>query len=56
MLYLEISNLARQLKLNPEVGDDHPEVSNLTVSLCFWSIEVTITGSTSSATHRQSEE
>ena len=44
---LEISNLARQLKFNPEVGYDHPVVSHLTASLWFRSMELTITGSTS---------
>ena len=33
VLCLEISNLARHLKLNPEVGDDHSVVSHFTTSL-----------------------
>ena len=33
LLCLEISNLAMQLKFNPEVGDDHPVISHLTASL-----------------------
>ena len=49
VLCLEISNLARQLKFNPEVGDDDPEVSPLTATLWFRRTELTITGSTSSA-------
>ena len=30
VLLLEISNLARQLKLNPETRDNHPIISHLT--------------------------
>ena len=44
---LEVSNLARQLKFNPEVGDDHPVITHLTASLWFRSMELTITSSTS---------
>ena len=29
VLCLEVSNLARQLKFNPEVGDDHPAITHL---------------------------
>ena len=47
VLCLEVSNPARQLKFNPEVGDDHPVTTHLTASLGFWSIEPTITSSTS---------
>ena len=43
---LEVSNLARQLKFNPEVGDDHPVITHLTASLWFWSMELTIKSST----------
>ena len=32
VLLLEISNLARQLKFNPEIGDDHPTINHLTAS------------------------
>ena len=49
VLHLEISNLARQLKPNTEVVDNQPAANHLTVSLCFRSIELTITGSISSA-------
>ena len=35
VLLLEISNLARQLKFNPEIGDDHPPINHLTASLWF---------------------
>ena len=35
VLFFEVSNLARQLKFNPEVGDDHPVITHLTASL--WS-------------------
>ena len=44
---LEISNFARQLKLSPIIGDDHPVVTHLTASLWFRNMEVTITSSTS---------
>ena len=47
VLLLEISNFARQLKLSPAVGDDHPIVAHLTASLWFRSMELTITSSTS---------
>ena len=46
VLLVEISNLARQLKFSPVIGDDHPAINQLTASLWFWSTEVTITGST----------
>ena len=48
VLCLEISNLARQLKFNPEVGEDHPVISHLTASLWFRNMYLTITGSISS--------
>ena len=48
VLCLEVSNLARQLKFNPEIGDDHPAITHLTVSLWFQSMDLTITSSTSS--------
>ena len=35
VLCLEESNLARQLKFNPEVGDHHPVITQLTASLWF---------------------
>ena len=38
---------ARQLKLSPAIGDDHPRVTHLTASLWFRSMELTITSSTS---------
>ena len=46
VLLLEISNFARQLKLSPAIGDDHPIVTHLTASLWFRSMELTITSST----------
>ena len=46
-LCLKVSNLARQLKFNPEVGDDRPVITHLTASLWFRSMEPTITSSTS---------
>ena len=45
VLLLEISNFARQLKFSPVIGDDHPAINQLTASLWFRSMEVTITGS-----------
>ena len=47
VLFLEVSNLGRQLKFNPEVGDDHPVITHLTASLWFRSMEPTITSFTS---------
>ena len=47
VLLLEISNLARQLKCSPEIGDDHPVVGHLTASLWFRCMDLTITNSTS---------
>ena len=47
VLLLDISNFARQLKLSPAIGDDHPIVTHLTASLWFRSMELTITSSTS---------
>ena len=42
VLLLEISNFARQLKLSPSIGDDHPVVTHLTASLWFRSMELTV--------------
>ena len=47
VLLLEISNFARQLKLSPVIGDDHPVVTHLTASLWLRRMELTITSSTS---------
>ena len=47
ILIVEVSYLGRQLKFNPEVGDDHPVIAHLTASLWFRSMEPTITSSTS---------
>ena len=44
---LEISNLARQLKFSPEIGDDHPIIGHLTASLWFRGMDLTIRSSTS---------
>ena len=46
VILLEISNFARQLNFSPVIGDDHPAINQLTASLWFRSMEVTITGST----------
>ena len=47
VLLLEISNLARQLKFSPTIGDDHPILSHLTTILWFRGMDSTITSSTS---------
>ena len=47
VLLLEISNLARQLKFSPIIGDDHPIISHLTASLWFRGMDLTIRSSTS---------
>ena len=49
MLCLEKSNLARQLKFNPDVEDNRLVVIQMTASLWFRSMELTITGPISSA-------
>ena len=49
VLLLEISNFARQLKFNPEVGDDHPTINHLTMNLWFRGMDLTITSPTSKA-------
>ena len=49
VVLLEISNIARQLKFNPEIRDIHPILSHLTVSMWFRSMDLTITSSTSKA-------
>ena len=54
VLCLEIPNLFQQLKLNPEVGDNHPAITHLTASLWFRSMDHTIR-STSSATGPNNE-
>ena len=43
ILCLGVSNLARQLEFNPEIGDDHPVITHLTASLWFRSMDLTIT-------------
>ena len=48
VLFLEISNLARQLKFITEVGYDHLVISHLTTSLWFRKMDPTITSSTNS--------
>ena len=47
VLLLEISNLARQLKFTPEKGNDHPIIGQLTASLWFRGMDLTVTSSTS---------
>ena len=49
VLLHEISNLARQLKFNPEIRDNHPIIGHLTASLWFRSMDLTVTRSTSKA-------
>ena len=55
VLSLEISNFARHLKYNPEIGDNHPIISHLTASLWFRGMDLTITRSTSKASGRSNE-
>ena len=49
VLLLEILNLARQLKFNPEIRDNDPIIGHLTASLWFRNMDLTITSSTSTA-------
>ena len=49
VLCLEASNLARQLKFNPEIRDNYPIIGPLTASLWFRSMNLTIKSSTSKA-------
>ena len=49
VLLLEILNFARQLKLSPEIRDDHPMISHLNVILWFRGMDLTIISSTSKA-------
>ena len=49
VLCLEVSNLARHLKFNPEMRDNKPIIGHLTASLWFRSMDLTITSSTSKA-------
>ena len=55
VLCLEVSNLVRQLKFNPEIGDDDPAITHHTASLWFRSMDLTITSSTSGARRRSNE-
>ena len=55
VLCLEMSNLARQLKFNPEIADDHPAITHLTASLWFRSMDLTITSSTRRARRPSNE-
>ena len=52
VLCLEESNLARQLKINPEIRDNHPIIGHLTASLWFRSMDLTTANSTSKARGR----
>ena len=53
VILLEISNFARQLKLSPAIGDDHPIFSHLTASLWLRSMDLTITSYTSKSTRER---
>ena len=55
VLCLEVSNLARQLKFNPEIWDNHPAITHLTASLWFRSMDLTITSSPSRARRPSNE-
>ena len=50
-----MSNLARQLKFNPEIRDNHPIIGHLTASLWFRSMDLTTTSSTSKASGPSNE-
>ena len=52
VLCLEVSNLARQLKINPEIRENHPIIVHLTASLWFRSMDLTTANSTSKARGR----
>ena len=45
VLWLENSNLARQLKFKPKINDDHYAVNHLTTSIWFQNMELTLMGS-----------
>ena len=49
VLCLEVSNLARQLMFNQQIGDVHPAITHITASLWFRRMDQTITSSTSRA-------
>ena len=49
VLLLKFSNLARQLKFNPEIRVNHPIIGHLTASLRFRGIDLMIMSSTSNA-------
>ena len=49
VLLLQISNFARQLKLSPEIRNDHPMISHLNASLWFRGKDLTIIRFTSKA-------
>ena len=55
VLRLKLSKLARQLKFNPEVGDDHHVITHLRASSWFQSVDLTITSSTSWASGPNNE-
>ena len=46
ILFLNVSNLAKQLKLKPETDDDHCAVKDLTTNIWLRNIELTIVNST----------
>ena len=48
-LFLEISNLARQLKFKPKIIDDQRVINRMATSIWFKNMELTIVGSTSSS-------
>ena len=49
VLYLEVSNLGRQVKFKPEINDKNCEIHHLTKSMWFRNMELTIVRSTSSS-------
>ena len=55
LILSKVSNLARQLKFNPEIGDDHPVITHLTANLWYRCMDMTITSSTSRAREPSNE-
>ena len=49
VLYLEVSNLGRQVIFKPESNDENREIHHLTMSMWFRNMELTIVRSTSSS-------
>ena len=52
---LIVLDLARQIKLSPDIGDDHPVIGHLTASLWFRGMDLIITSSTSKSRGQSNE-